>query len=48
MSEQFMGKPDPQAQNTLLAQWLYGLLANKAQATTEGPLPVGEDVSFPG
>jgi hypothetical protein len=48
MSDQFVGKPDPQAQNTLLAQWLYGLLTSKAQAAPLEAIPVGEDVSLPG
>src|SRR5579884_2836658 len=47
MSDQFVGVPDPQQQNGPLAQWLYALLAEKTQEAVGGPIPIGEDVSFP-
>jgi hypothetical protein len=46
MTDQFVGVPDPQ-QNGPLAQWLYMLLAEQTHEAPGGPLPIGEDVSFP-
>lgn len=48
MSDQFVGKPDPREQNTVLAQWLYQLLADRPHAVNTEQIPVGEDASFPG
>jgi len=48
MSDEFVGKFDPQGPNAPLAQWFYQLLTSAPPVVSPEQLPVGEDVSLPG